>query len=759
MSPRVWSIYRSLPALVVLAAGCGGKSVEGTPFQHTDSGFPDITAHETGSGSDRSSDLGAGGAAGFDGGASDGNTDGGIPGVTVAVSVDSPADNDIVPTAQRFVPQVTVVVTVPAGAVSDNLDAVAAELWSTGGMAKKLSSTALTLTSKLGMVGAGTTYVYAETPVDLGGLPSGAYELHLTATTLSGASGTAVRAFRGDSGPTITVAKPAQGNAYKGSIAAQVTITDAIFAPISGVTMSVGSHVLTPSGPTGTPANQWTTLIDFNAYMPPLDGDQLFAVSATNSNGTKTSASVRFVIDNQGPSITMTVPAVGTIIGSITTIAAVVTDPAGVLDSSVVAVVAHGGETFTVPLDPDPSTAGRYSHQFDTRLLDVHDLYPTVSFRASDLLGNESSIGYTVALDNTPPLADLDPPTHFRVRVKSASIWSCSWGFDPLGSDAVDDGEKTAQLFDVRARVEDRGNTPLAGTADIIPISLVDPGRVELLVLDDTTQPLVVDSDGDGVCDKINPLLVPTTTPMSSKDALLVNLIPIPSTGHADLTSDPSILNDPTLPCVPGTDATHPDPLCYTTDLTMAIPYTTGSEPAIWTLAPVVPSGLQCVGNQFDAFANNVHDGWACMAVRAADKLGNVQVSRVLRVCVDHDGVGNECPHQSIIGITNATPVGITTSAPHGLSTGDDIVISRADAIVANGRWIVTVTGPNTFTLNGSQEDDLHIGDGASAVWVRSSVLPDCTGTQTSIQPVTVTAATRCTPWNLYPSKEVLTIF
>ncbi len=759
MSPRAWSIYRSLPALVVLAAGCGGKSVEGTPFQHTDSGFPDITARETGSGSDRSSDLGAGGASGSDGGASDRNTDGGIPGVTVAVSVDSPADNDIVPTAQRFVPQVTVVVTVPAGAISDNLDTVVAELWSTGGMAKKISSTALTLTSKLGMIGAGTNYVYAETPVDISGLPSGAYELHLTATTLSGASGTAVRMFRGDSGPTITVAKPAQGNAYKGSIAAQVTITDAIFAPISGVTMSVGSHVLTPSGPTGTPANQWTTLIDFNAYMPPLDGDQLFAVSATNSNGTKTSASVRFVIDNQGPSITTTVPVVGTIIGSITTIAAVVTDPASVLDSSVVAVVAHGGETFTVPLDPDPSTAGRYSHQFDTRLLDVHDLYPTVSFRASDLLGNESSIGYTVALDNTPPLADLDPPTHFRVRVKSASIWSCSWGFDPLGSDAVDDGEKTAQLFDVRARVEDRGNTPLAGTADIIPISLVDPGRVELLVLDDTTQPLVVDSDGDGVCDKINPLLVPTTTPMSSKDALLVNLIPIPSTGHADLTSDPSILNDPTLPCVPGTDATHPDPLCYTTDLTMAIPYTTGSEPAIWTLAPVVPSGLQCVGNQFDAFANNVHDGWSCMAVRAADKLGNVQVSRVLRVCVDHDGVGNECPHQSIIGITNATPVGITTPAPHGLSTGDDIVISRADAIVANGRWIVTVTGPNTFTLNGSQEDDLHIGDGASAVWVRSSVLPDCTGTQTSIQPVTVTAATRCTPWNLYPSKEVLTIF
>ena len=146
---------------------------------------------------------------------------------------------------------------------------------------------------------------------------------------------------------------------------------------------------------------------------------------------------------------------------------------------------------------------------------------------------------------------------------------------------------------------------------------------------------------------------------MSSKDALLVNLIPIASTGHADLTGL-SILNDPTLPCVPGSDACPPDPLCLHDGSHHGDPLHQRRQPAIWTLAPVVPSGLQCVGNQFDAFANNLHDGWSCMAVRAADKLGNMQVSRVLRVCVDHDGVGNECPHQSIIGISNATPMTIT---------------------------------------------------------------------------------------------------
>jgi hypothetical protein len=766
MVSLAWSRRWSLPVTGVLlglcTGACGSKGVDGTPFQHTDSGIPDIAASDTrraeaGDGASNSvdqagADLGA--TDGGDGG--DGNT--GQVGVTVSVGVVAPAQDDIVPASQRFVPQITVTVLVATGTPSDDLDTLIAELWSTGITAKKISATTLTLTSKLGTVGNGSTYAYAETPVDVSGLSSGAYELHLTATTVSGAQGTAVREFRADSGPTIVITKPANGASYKGSIAAQVTITDAIFAPVSGVKMSVGSHDLTPSGPLGTPANQWTSLIDFSSYMPPLDGDQLFAVTAANSNGTKTSASVRVVIDNQGPSITETLPAAGDIIGGLITISATIIDPAHVLDSSVLAVIAHGDETFTVKLDPDPTAVGKYSHQFDTRLFDIHAIYPTVSFRASDLLGNESSIGYTVALDNTPPLADLDPPNKLRMRIKSASLWLCSWQFDPLGTDAVNDGDKVNQLYDIRARIEDRGNSPLAGGADVIPISLVDPNRVEMLVLDDTTQPLVVDSDGDGICDKINPLLVPTTTPMSSLDALLVNLVPITPAGLADFTPDANILSDSSLPCGPGVDAAHPDPLCFTTDLSIAIPYSYSKEPAIWSLAPVTATGPLCVGNQFDAFANNLHDGWSCLAVRAADKLGNSQVSRVLRVCVDHDGIGNECPHLRIVGITNATPMQVTTAAPHGLATGADIVISQSDTVTADGRWLITVTGPNTFTLDGSQEDDLRPGDGVTGVYVRSSLLPDCTGTQTALQPVTVTPSIPCTPWQLYPAQEVRTL-
>jgi hypothetical protein len=55
--------------------------------------------------------------------------------------------------------------------------------------------------------------------------------------------------------------------------------------------------------------------------------------------------------------------------------------------------------------------------------------------------------------------------------------------------------------------------------------------------------------------------------------------------------------------------------------------------PSIWTIPPIVNNWLQCAGRQFDA-SNNLHDGWACVAVVASDKLGNKQVSRPIRICV-----------------------------------------------------------------------------------------------------------------------------
>jgi hypothetical protein len=57
---------------------------------------------------------------------------------------------------------------------------------------------------------------------------------------------------------------------------------------------------------------------------------------------------------------------------------------------------------------------------------------------------------------------------------------------------------------------------------------------------------------------------------------------------------------------------------------------------------------------------------------------------------------------KNITSSTNATPIAVTVTA-HGYSTGDTVVItSHGTNTNANGTWEITVTGANTFTLDGS---------------------------------------------------------
>lgn len=59
-------------------------------------------------------------------------------------------------------------------------------------------------------------------------------------------------------------------------------------------------------------------------------------------------------------------------------------------------------------------------------------------------------------------------------------------------------------------------------------------------------------------------------------------------------------------------------------------------------------------------------------------------------------------PGVAITSSTNATPIVVTATA-HGFSTGDTVQIEGHHTNTnANGLWVVTVTGANTFSLNGS---------------------------------------------------------
>jgi hypothetical protein len=560
----------------------------------------------------------------------------------VTVQILSPGKDVPVVASSRFTPSVDITIDSSEAMASDTVAEVLATVTKMGskmaGASAKLNETKLDQVPETSIA----VHRFTDTPVDISMLESGTYELKVAVKTVGGITAEGTVSFVIDAGPVIRIDSPGENKYYRNSVTVDITITDPLFGPIDKVAMFIGQSALTFIGPSGPSNSQYTATIDFNSYDPPLVGDQLLTVHATNKQGTETVVRRKFVSDNKGPDITSTIPIVGGLIGRVITISAVVTDPAGVLDSSVVAVVAHGDTMFEVKLQPAPAgsmaPAGTYQALFDTTRLPVNAIFPTISFRASDIPGNQSSFGYPVSLDNTPPLAELDPPIGFHMVKKDSDVYRCSWPFDPLGDDAVNDGTTTAQLFDVRARIEDQGNSPLSGHSDVIPISGIDDTQVHLLVLDDTANALVVDTNGDGICDAINPLLTPTTMPMSDKDALLVNMVPIPAAGTANYLP---LVPPPGAPCITGIDTKAPDSLCLSTDLTQVITYANNLN-AIYTIPPVV-TGLQCVGRQFDGLANHVSDGWVCMAVAVSDKLGNTQVSRPIRVCLDKDSNGAEC--------------------------------------------------------------------------------------------------------------------
>src|ERR1039457_4303656 len=542
-------------------------------------------------------------------------------------------------------------------------------------------------------------YIYANTPFDLSSVAGDFYDLQVIAVTAGGAVGTTSPRIYVAGGPVITFLQPAAAAYVKGSVVVTATVVDGR-SGIADVSISIGQYQIPPAA-VATSGTQYSTTIDFGSFNPPLDGAQMVTITATNGNGNTSVGTRSFTIDNVGPTISATKPANGALIGKLISIEANVDDPAGVMDSSVIAVVANGDVHFDVNLVK--GVDGIYRQLFDTTKLPVFAIFPSVSFRAQDVLGNESSVGYLVSLDNTPPILDLDPPADVRL-VKNDG--TCSWPFDPVGPDAVDDGSVVTQLFDIRARVEDRGNTPLTGPSDFIPIAAVDPAAVKVLILDDTSQPLLVDTSDppDGFCDDINPDLVPSVFPQSSKDAQLIDMVAMPfNSGAGDFSYQPD------SGCTPS-NGSKPTALCDTTynplknqALTYLMAYASQlSLPSIWTIPPIIYDGLQCAGRQFDA-SNNLHDGWACVAVEASDKLGNKQVSRPIRICVVATPGSTACTSAAAGGADIASVTLPSKQSGDVVVTTETPVVGRAGAAVVKGDTLVfsKVSPPAVASIGG----------------------------------------------------------
>ena len=234
-----------------------------------------------------------------------------------------------------------------------------------------------------------------------------------------------------------------------------------------------------------------------------------------------------------------------------------------------------------------------------------------------------------------------------RGRRLGVSGYECSFAFDPLSvnqfvGDMPNDGCVVPQVFDLRARIEDDGNRAVG--LKVVPIAGIDPANTNVYVWHIDTNasnppPLTVDTDGDGTCDAINPLLVPTSSPPTqSNQVLQIRLAGVPPAGGADFRPDATLPGD--APCGQGTATAPPKELCPTGQPTIAIGYAENS-PAIWSVEPIDP--VRCLGNQFDALANNIPEGWACIAVATADMAGSKSVSAPIRVYIQYSDPAGFC--------------------------------------------------------------------------------------------------------------------
>ena len=360
------------------------------------------------------------------------------------------------------------------------------------------------------------------------------------------------------------------------------------------------------------------------------------------SDGPTDDGSVTDAQDATPPVIVVTKPEAGdTLRGSIE-VRVTVTDDSPPL--TVTATISN----LTIPM-VRLGTTDDYRGTVDTATLSGL-VAPTIIVRATDNGGLQSEVGLQIVLDNEGPIASLDPPK-VRLSKIAAGGLQCSTDFDPVGSDAPDDGQVVPQLFELRGRVEDLGNTGTFDPSGSLFIPRAGTGTVELYVFDDTTKPLVVDTDGDGFCDDVNPNIVPAIQPMTSNEAAVITLTAIDPAGTAFFGPDTfgAVAN---ASCSQGDDAAPPDPLCFGETVTAIIKDDDGA-PEIFGIAPV-DTDFNCLGFAFDARAANISDGFACAALLVTDRIGNRRVSEPLRICIDSDLSGGDCGGTALGGITAA---------------------------------------------------------------------------------------------------------
>lgn len=446
-----------------------------------------------------------------------------------------------------------------------------------------------------------------------------------------------------DLGPDIKIVDPKEGKIYA---LKQVLVVSfrADPAPVSDLdkeadvtdlVLTIANRQFDLTETAGDPG-LYTATIDFNDRtffdMPPSTAQ--IVVSARSSRTPepgRRSEVVNILLDSTGPDLKIAAPTALTIVRGEVTLSLSISDPSGVDLGSVAGTI----NTDLFVFDRWTVQGNSYSQRFDTRTFGDALTQLTINVKASDSVGNQSTDSVVVRLDNVPPILSLDPPMLREYKVVNDQT-ICTAPYDPVGTAAASDGDysQASTIFRVMVWDETQGSpgAPARYVANVNDKSMVVFAQVPGI-------PLLVDTDGDGACDEIN------------KNSLdpdnFAEQIPMsPISPGGTLYYPPVGPDNPALRgCAAGTDgATHgADPVCVLSPDVYRIPPARtegGPFPGIYGFGP--NQANECAGTSWELGRFTRFKGWACIAARVEDTIGNVGISPPIRVCYGQPG-SDEC--------------------------------------------------------------------------------------------------------------------
>ena len=654
MTNRLGATCSVLVCGFALLAACGSDKPVGF-VAPSDDGGSSATGNRAGSGSGRAGSGGGGGADGGAAGSGEGEADAAAPSVKVTspVALTDPSKGPVV------LDQVHVVCIAKASEAAGATFAASSVsievLDADGNSVQKLPGTRDT--QQVNAYSADFVLTRTEVPNGVVSFKCSASDLSTPAVVGSDQISTYI-----DHGPLITVTSPAMPTG-SGALDYRALSTAVPFrftvvpdplsakdtqAAVQAVTLRVNNEPIDLSKAESSTA-QGSYQIDLR-----LDDQETFKVTpngavsvdltATNArkplpvnhpDAVKASVSYNFGVDGAGPQITIVSPSplVPTVVGVAVKLEFTVKDTESGVDPSTVSVTLNGDAAKFYDSGNSAWTRDGDNFTFNisnTKNVSGSKIQLTVAISASDKSKNKS-LATTAQywLDTKGPIVDLDPPDIQEVKPNSDSSGKyCSDFFDPVGVAAPSEGDVLPSANIFRALIWDLTNS--TDGQPVLHHARVDSTSVRLYAQDDSTQPLLIDTDSDGVCDA----LAKEGTPGVAHPPVPIELRPLDASGEATYsTSSPEISGICTRV------ATNASPilnLCsqHASDMSRVIDHALADAKEAVIYTATSSSALECTGKAVD-ITSAVANGWVCLAAEAQDLVGNHSVSSPIRVCLN----------------------------------------------------------------------------------------------------------------------------